>query len=92
MSIEENVQIVKDFFKAMGSGDKDRLLALSGKDIEWIVPATDWRSRTLGIGGSASEGARNRYLVSIAPGSAKQIGNHVKVNGSGLYQRPSPLS
>ena len=42
MSIEENVQIVKDFFAAMGSGDKQRLLSLVAKDIEWIVPGEDW--------------------------------------------------
>jgi len=37
-----NVQIVKDFFAAMGSGDKRGLLALSAKDIEWIIPGEDW--------------------------------------------------
>ena len=37
-----NVQIVKDFFAAMGSGDKQALLALSAEDIEWIVPGKDW--------------------------------------------------
>jgi ketosteroid isomerase-like protein len=42
MSIEENVRIVKDFFAAMGSGDKQGLLALSADDIEWIVPGEDW--------------------------------------------------
>ncbi len=42
MSIEENVQIVKDFFAAMGSGDKQGLLALAAEDIEWIVPGKDW--------------------------------------------------
>ena len=42
MSTEENVQIVKDFFAAMGSGDKQRLLALSAEDIEWIIPGKDW--------------------------------------------------
>jgi uncharacterized protein len=42
MSIEENVQTVKDFFAAMGSGDKQGLLALSAEDIEWIVPGEDW--------------------------------------------------
>ena len=42
MSIEKNVQIVKDFFAAMGSGDKQDLLALSAEDIEWIIPAEDW--------------------------------------------------
>ena len=42
MSIEENVQVVKDFFAAMGSGDKQRLLALSAEDIEWIIPGEGW--------------------------------------------------
>jgi ketosteroid isomerase-like protein len=38
---QENVQIVKDFFAAMG-GDKQRLLALSAEDVEWIIPGEDW--------------------------------------------------
>ena len=42
MSIEENVQTVKDFFAAMGSGDKHRLLSLVVEDIEWIIPGEDW--------------------------------------------------
>jgi ketosteroid isomerase-like protein len=42
MRIEENVQIVKDFFAAMGSGDKQRLLSLVAEDIEWIIPGEDW--------------------------------------------------
>ncbi len=42
MSIEKNVQVVKDFFAAMGSGDKQRVLALVAEDIEWIVPGEDW--------------------------------------------------
>jgi ketosteroid isomerase-like protein len=42
MSIEKNVQIVKDFFAAIGSGDKQRLLALVAEDIEWIIPGEDW--------------------------------------------------
>ena len=42
MSIEKNIQIVKDFFAAMGSGDKQGLLALVAEDIEWIVPGEDW--------------------------------------------------
>jgi ketosteroid isomerase-like protein len=29
MSIQENVQIVKDFFAAMGGGDRQGLLAVS---------------------------------------------------------------
>jgi hypothetical protein len=42
MSTKENVQIVKDFFAAMGSGDKQGLLALVAEDIEWIIPGEDW--------------------------------------------------
>ena len=41
MSIQEKVQIVKDFFAAMG-GDKQGLLALAAEDIEWIIPGEDW--------------------------------------------------
>jgi hypothetical protein len=42
MSIEENVQVVKDFFAAIGSDDKRRVPALVAEDIEWIVPGEDW--------------------------------------------------
>jgi redox-sensitive bicupin YhaK (pirin superfamily)/ketosteroid isomerase-like protein len=42
MSIEENVQVVKDFFAATGSGDRRRLLSLCAEDIEWIVPGESW--------------------------------------------------
>ena len=42
MSTQENVQIVKDFFVAMGSRDKQALLSLVAEDIEWIVPGEDW--------------------------------------------------
>jgi hypothetical protein len=42
MSIQENIQIVKDFFAAMGGGDRQGLLALAAKDIEWIIPGEGW--------------------------------------------------
>jgi uncharacterized protein len=42
MSTQENVQIVKDFFAAMGRGHKQGLLAWSAEDIEWIIPGEDW--------------------------------------------------
>lgn len=42
MSTEQNVQTVKDFFAAIGRGDKEALLALVGEDIEWIIPGKDW--------------------------------------------------
>src|ERR1700721_1764008 len=42
MSIEENVQIVKDFFAAISGYNKHDLLALVAEDIEWIIPGEDW--------------------------------------------------
>jgi len=42
MSTEQNAQVVKDFFAAIGSGDKQRLLSLVTGDIEWIIPGEDW--------------------------------------------------
>jgi len=42
MSIEKNVQIVKNFLAALGRRDKQGLLALSAGDIEWIIPGEDW--------------------------------------------------
>jgi uncharacterized protein len=42
MSIEQNVQLVKDFFAAIGSGNKQAVLALVAEDVEWIVPGEDW--------------------------------------------------
>ena len=42
MSTEKNVQTVKDFFAAIGRGDREGLLALVAEDIEWIIPGKDW--------------------------------------------------
>jgi uncharacterized protein len=42
MSTQENVQIVKDFFAAMGGSDRQALLALAAEDIEWIIPGESW--------------------------------------------------
>ena len=42
MSTEENVQLVKNFFAAMGSRDARDLLALAAEDIEWIIPGEGW--------------------------------------------------
>ena len=42
MGTQENVQIVKDFFAAMGRRDEQGLLALSAEDIEWIIPGEGW--------------------------------------------------
>lgn len=42
MSIEQNVQTVKDFFRAMGGSDRQALLALVADNIEWIIPGEGW--------------------------------------------------
>ena len=42
MSIEKNIQTAKDFFAAIGRGDKGSLMALVADDIEWIIPGKDW--------------------------------------------------
>ena len=42
MSTEKNVQIVKDFFAAIGRGDEQAVRALSAEDIERIIPGKDW--------------------------------------------------
>ena len=42
MSIEKNIQTVKDFFAAIGRGDREALLALVADDIEWIIPGEGW--------------------------------------------------
>jgi uncharacterized protein len=41
MSIQENVQIAKDTFAAIGRGDMQGLLALFAEGIEWIIPG-EW--------------------------------------------------
>jgi uncharacterized protein len=42
MSIEQNVQTVKNFFAAMGAGDREALLALAADDIAWVIPGEGW--------------------------------------------------
>ncbi|TQX84138.1 MULTISPECIES: nuclear transport factor 2 family protein [Rhizobium] len=42
MSIEKNIQTVKDFFAAIGRGDGEALLALVTEDFEWIIPGEEW--------------------------------------------------
>jgi ketosteroid isomerase-like protein len=42
MSLEKNVQSVKDFLAALGRRDREGLLALADEDIEWIIPGENW--------------------------------------------------
>jgi ketosteroid isomerase-like protein len=51
MSIDQNIEIVKAFFAAIGSGDKQRVLALVAEDIEWIIQGETgrWLAHTAGM-------------------------------------------
>ena len=42
MSIDNNVQTVKDFFAAIGKGDREAVFALVSEDIEWVIPGDSW--------------------------------------------------
>ena len=42
MSTETNVQTVKDFFAAIGRGDREGLLAVVAEDVEWVIPGEGW--------------------------------------------------
>lgn len=42
MNIDQNVEIVKDFFAAVVRGDMKSLMALCAEDVEWIIPGEDW--------------------------------------------------
>ncbi len=42
MSTKDNVQVVKDFFAAVGAYNKQAMLALVAADIEWIIPGEGW--------------------------------------------------
>jgi uncharacterized protein len=41
MSIQENIQVAKDVFAAIGRSDMQGLLALFAEGIEWIIPG-EW--------------------------------------------------
>ncbi|MHC5544511.1 nuclear transport factor 2 family protein [Singulisphaera rosea] len=42
MNTKENVRTVRDFFAAIGRGDREGLLAMVAEDLEWIIPGEDW--------------------------------------------------
>ncbi len=42
MSTQENVEVVKKFFAALGRRDQQGLVALSAEEIEWNIPGEDW--------------------------------------------------
>jgi len=86
MSIEENVQVVKDFFAAVGSGDKQRLLTLVAEDIEWIIPGEDWplagtHRGHAGLAGVLQKGSEEIEMTSPEPPEFVAQGDRVMVVG-----------
>jgi uncharacterized protein len=86
MSVEENVQIVRDFFAAMGGHNKQDPLALAAEDIEWIIPGGDWplagtHPGRAGIGGCAQEGVRRGENDIPAPPEFIAQGDRVLIVG-----------
>jgi ketosteroid isomerase-like protein len=82
---EENIQTVKSFFAAMGSGDRKALLALVAEDIEWIIPGEDWplAGTHLGHAGLVDllEMASNSMETSTEPREFVAQGDRVMVVG-----------
>ncbi|GIQ75521.1 nuclear transport factor 2 family protein [Bradyrhizobium sp. RD5-C2] len=86
MSIEENTQIVKDFFAALGRGDRQALLALSADDIEWIIPGKDWtlagtHRGHAGLSGLLQKASEATQISSPAPPEFVAQGDRVLVIG-----------
>jgi ketosteroid isomerase-like protein len=85
MGILENVEIVKDFFAAIGRGDRQSLLALCAEDIEWIIPGEGWplAGTHRGHAGVASvlQRASDMEISSSAPAEYVAQGDRVLVVG-----------
>jgi uncharacterized protein len=85
MSTEKNVQTVKDFFAAIGRGDREGLLALVAEDVEWIIPGEAWplAGTRRGHAGLADllETASNTLETSTEPREYVAQGDRVLVAG-----------
>ncbi|MER9588233.1 nuclear transport factor 2 family protein [Mesorhizobium australicum] len=86
MTIEKTIQTVKDFFAAIGCGDRKALLALVAEDIEWIIPGEDWQlaGTYRGHAGLANllETASKSIETSTEPREFIALGDRVVVVGS----------
>ncbi|MER9166972.1 nuclear transport factor 2 family protein [Mesorhizobium australicum] len=86
MTIEKTIQTVKDFFAAIGRGDRKALLALVAEDIEWIIPGEDWplAGTCRGHAGLANllETASKSIETSTEPREFIALGDRVVVVGS----------
>ncbi|MBB5448156.1 MULTISPECIES: nuclear transport factor 2 family protein [unclassified Paraburkholderia] len=86
MSTETNVQTVKDFFAAVGRGDRDNLRALVAEDIEWIIPGEGWPLAGTHIGHAGLEdllqkASKEMEITSPEPPEFLAQGDRVMVVG-----------
>jgi len=87
MSVQENVQIVKDVSAAFGRGDMQGLLALLTEDIEWITPGDGWplagtyRGRA-GVAGLLQKASEMLIISFLEPREFVGQGDRVLVVGS----------
>ena len=85
MSTEKNVQTVKDFFAAIGRGDREALMALVADDIEWTIPGEAWplAGTHRGRAGLAAllEAASKAIETSTEPREFRAQGDRVLVVG-----------
>ena len=106
MSTKENVQIVKDFFAAIGAYNKQDLLALVAADIEWIIPGEGWplagtyrgHAELATVLQKASEEIETTYptppefLAWIAPSHTTRSSNAQPLRRSRCTTKPGNLS
>jgi ketosteroid isomerase-like protein len=82
MSAQANVQLVKNLFAAMDSGDLEAVQALTADDIEWVVPGegTGRQPRARGTG---------RFLqmrpIRWKPPSRNRLNSSRRATGSGRW-------
>jgi ketosteroid isomerase-like protein len=88
---------VKDFFEAVGRGDKQGLLALSAEDVQWIIPGKAWPLASTHRGHAGLEDllqkASEMEISSLTPPEYVALaicGHRVGVNGGSAVDRPSP--
>jgi len=86
MSIEDNLQTVKDFFAAIGGGDERALLALCAEDIEWIIPGDSWplagtHRGHAGVAGVLEKASKQLETTYPAPPEFVAQGDRVMVLG-----------
>ncbi|WP_345817622.1 nuclear transport factor 2 family protein (plasmid) [Paraburkholderia sp. PREW-6R] len=86
MSTQNDVQLVKHFFEAIGRGDKQALLAVCAEDIEWIIPGENWplagtHRGHAGVAGVLQKASQEVEMTSPEPPEFVAQGERVMVLG-----------